>query len=106
MAKSLAGGLPLSAVIGRAAMMDAPAPGGLGGTYGGNALACAAALGVLDAFEHDRLLEQGRAMGAALQAGLRRAAAALSCRSGRGPRARLHAGDRDRGRGDARRTRR
>lgn len=70
-AKSLAGGLPLSAVIGRAEMMDAPLPGGLGGTYGGNALACAAALGVLDAFEQDGLLEQGRAMGAALEAGLR-----------------------------------
>ena len=71
-AKSLAGGLPLSAVIGRAAMMDAPLPGGLGGTYGGNALACAAALGVLDAFERDGLLEQGRAMGTVLEAGLRR----------------------------------
>jgi 4-aminobutyrate aminotransferase/(S)-3-amino-2-methylpropionate transaminase len=70
-AKSLAGGLPLSAVIGRAEMMDAPLPGGLGGTYGGNALACAAALGVLDAFQQDGLLEQGRAMGAALEAGLR-----------------------------------
>jgi 4-aminobutyrate aminotransferase/(S)-3-amino-2-methylpropionate transaminase len=71
-AKSLAGGLPLSAVIGRAEMMDAPQPGGLGGTYGGNALACAAALGVLDAFEQDGLLERGRAMGTALEAGLRR----------------------------------
>jgi 4-aminobutyrate aminotransferase / (S)-3-amino-2-methylpropionate transaminase / 5-aminovalerate transaminase len=71
-AKSLAGGLPLSAVIGRADVMDAPLPGGLGGTYGGNALACAAALGVLDAFEQDGLLEQGRAIGAALEAGLQR----------------------------------
>ncbi len=71
-AKSLAGGLPLSAVIGRTEMMDAPQPGGLGGTYGGNAVACAAALGVLDAFQQDGLLEQGRAMGTALEAGLRR----------------------------------
>jgi 4-aminobutyrate aminotransferase / (S)-3-amino-2-methylpropionate transaminase / 5-aminovalerate transaminase len=71
-AKSLAGGLPLSAVIGRAEMMDAPLPGGLGGTYGGNALACAAALAVLDAFEQDGLLEQSRAIGAALEAGLQR----------------------------------
>ncbi|MHB1301996.1 MAG: 4-aminobutyrate--2-oxoglutarate transaminase [Acidiphilium sp.] len=59
-AKSLAGGLPLSGVIGRAAIMDAAEPGGLGGTYGGNALACAAALAVLDAFEQDGLLERGR----------------------------------------------
>jgi 4-aminobutyrate aminotransferase/(S)-3-amino-2-methylpropionate transaminase len=49
-AKSLAGGLPLSAVVGKAAIMDAPLPGGLGGTYGGNALACAAASAVLDLF--------------------------------------------------------
>jgi 4-aminobutyrate aminotransferase/(S)-3-amino-2-methylpropionate transaminase len=51
--------------------MDAPAPGGLGGTYGGNALACAAALAVLDAFEQEGLLERGQALGAALHAGLR-----------------------------------
>jgi 4-aminobutyrate aminotransferase/(S)-3-amino-2-methylpropionate transaminase len=69
-AKSLAGGLPLSGVVGRAAIMDAPAPGGLGGTYGGNALACAAALGVLDAFEQDGLLERSAALGERLKAGL------------------------------------
>ncbi len=69
-AKSLAGGLPLSGVVGRAAIMDAPAPGGLGGTYGGNALACAAALGVLDAFEQDGLLERAVALGERLRAGL------------------------------------
>jgi 4-aminobutyrate aminotransferase/(S)-3-amino-2-methylpropionate transaminase len=62
-AKSLAGGLPLSGVVGRAAIMDAPAPGGLGGTYGGNALACAAALGVLDAFEQDGLLARAQVLG-------------------------------------------
>jgi 4-aminobutyrate aminotransferase/(S)-3-amino-2-methylpropionate transaminase len=66
-AKSLAGGLPLSGVVGRAAMMDAPAPGGLGGTYGGNGLACAAALAVLDAFEQDGLLERAQALGTALR---------------------------------------
>jgi 4-aminobutyrate aminotransferase / (S)-3-amino-2-methylpropionate transaminase / 5-aminovalerate transaminase len=71
-AKSLAGGLPLSAVVGRASIMDAPLPGGLGGTYGGNALACVAALAVLDAFAEDGLLERGRALGRALQAGLER----------------------------------
>ncbi len=70
LAKSLAGGLPLSAVVGRAEVMDAPAPGGLGGTYGGNALACAAALAVLDAFEQDGLLEQGARLGEALALGL------------------------------------
>jgi len=50
-AKSLAGGLPLAAVTGRADVMEAPQVGGLGGTYGGNPLACAAALAVLDAME-------------------------------------------------------
>jgi 4-aminobutyrate aminotransferase / (S)-3-amino-2-methylpropionate transaminase / 5-aminovalerate transaminase len=69
-AKSLAGGLPLSGVVGRAEIMDAPAPGGLGGTYGGNALACAAALAVLDAFEQDQLLARGRILGERLRAAL------------------------------------
>ncbi len=62
-AKSLAGGLPLSGVVGKAEIMDAPTPGGLGGTYGGNGLACAAALAVLDAFEHDGLVERAAALG-------------------------------------------
>lgn len=69
-AKSLAGGLPLSGVVGRAEIMDAPTPGGLGGTYGGNGLACAAALGVLDAFEQDGLLERAEILGKRLRAGL------------------------------------
>jgi 4-aminobutyrate aminotransferase / (S)-3-amino-2-methylpropionate transaminase / 5-aminovalerate transaminase len=54
-AKSLAGGLPLAAVTGRAEVMEAPQVGGLGGTYGGNPLACAAALAVLDAMEAERI---------------------------------------------------
>src|SRR6476469_10860812 len=54
-AKSLAGGFPLAAVTGRAEVMDAPQVGGLGGTYGGNPLACAAALAVLDAMEAERI---------------------------------------------------
>ena len=58
MAKSLAGGLPLSAVCGRAEIMDAPGPGGLGGTYGGNPLAVAAAHAVLDVIEEERLCER------------------------------------------------
>jgi 4-aminobutyrate aminotransferase / (S)-3-amino-2-methylpropionate transaminase / 5-aminovalerate transaminase len=69
-AKSLAGGLPLSGVVGKAEIMDAPLPGGLGGTYGGNALACAAALAVLDAFAQDELLARASALGRKLNAGL------------------------------------
>jgi 4-aminobutyrate aminotransferase/(S)-3-amino-2-methylpropionate transaminase len=57
-AKSLAGGFPLAGVVGRAKIMDAPEPGGIGGTYAGNPVACAAALGVIEAFEQDKLLER------------------------------------------------
>ncbi|TSE34983.1 4-aminobutyrate--2-oxoglutarate transaminase [Tepidimonas charontis] len=70
MAKSMAGGFPISAVIGRADLMDKPLPGGLGGTYAGNPLACAAALAVLDVFEEEQLLERSRAVGERLKAGL------------------------------------
>jgi len=63
-AKSLAGGLPLSGVVGKAAIMDAPAPGGLGGTYGGNAVACAAALAVLDIIEEEHLAGRADQIGA------------------------------------------
>ncbi|MGR9148125.1 4-aminobutyrate--2-oxoglutarate transaminase [Rhizobium leguminosarum] len=69
-AKSLAGGFPISGVVGKAEIMDAPAPGGLGGTYGGNAIACAAALAVLDAFEQDGLVERAAALGTKLSAAL------------------------------------
>ncbi len=69
-AKSLAGGLPLSGVIGKAEIMDAPAPGGLGGTYAGNPLACAAGNAVLDIFEHEKLLEQGDRLARRLRAHL------------------------------------
>ena len=62
-AKSMAAGLPLSGVIGRAAMMDTPHVGGLGGTYGGNPLACRAALAVLDILLGDGLLERARELG-------------------------------------------
>lgn len=55
-AKSLAGGFPLSAVVGKAEIMDGPKPGGLGGTYGGNAIACAAASAVLDLYMKDNAL--------------------------------------------------
>ncbi|MBI6910796.1 4-aminobutyrate--2-oxoglutarate transaminase [Pseudomonas palleroniana] len=69
-AKSLAGGLPLSGVVGKAHIMDAPLPGGLGGTYGGNALACAAALAVITAFEQEQLLARGQVLGERLRQGL------------------------------------
>ena len=62
-AKSLAGGVPLSAVIGKAEIMDAPAPGGLGGTYAGNPLGCAAALATLRLMD-DAFLARAQAIGA------------------------------------------
>jgi 4-aminobutyrate aminotransferase/(S)-3-amino-2-methylpropionate transaminase len=62
-AKSLAGGFPLAAVVGRAEVMDAPAPGGLGGTYAGSPVACAAALAVIQAFEDEQLLKKSIAVG-------------------------------------------
>lgn len=75
MAKSLAGGLPLSAVAGRAEVMDAPAPGGLGGTYAGNPLAIAAAHAVLDVIEEENLCERANHLGQHLVEVLNRAKA-------------------------------
>jgi len=75
MAKSMAGGFPISAVIGRADLMDKPGPGGLGGTYAGSPLACAAALAVLDVFEEEKLLDRSKAIGERLVAGLKKIAA-------------------------------
>ncbi|XEY15579.1 4-aminobutyrate--2-oxoglutarate transaminase [Azospirillum sp. HJ39] len=63
MAKSLAGGFPLSAVTGKAHLMDAPVPGGLGGTYGGNPLATSAALAVIEAIEEEKLCERAQVIG-------------------------------------------
>jgi 4-aminobutyrate aminotransferase len=71
LAKSLAGGFPLSAVIGRAEVMDACPPGGLGGTYAGNPVACAAALAVLDIFEQEQIFARAGKLGARLTARLR-----------------------------------
>ena len=62
-AKSLAGGFPLAGVIGKAEVMDAPAPGGLGGTYGGSPIGCAAALGVIKVIEEEQLLGRSRILG-------------------------------------------
>jgi 4-aminobutyrate aminotransferase / (S)-3-amino-2-methylpropionate transaminase / 5-aminovalerate transaminase len=67
-AKSLGGGLPLAAVIGRAELMDAPGPGGLGGTYIGNPVACAAAHAVLDRFESGDLLRRSETIGIRIEA--------------------------------------
>jgi len=63
-AKSLAGGFPLSAVTGKAAIMDAPEPGGLGGTYAGSPVACAAAHAVLDVIAAEQLCQRATAIGA------------------------------------------
>ncbi len=63
MAKSLAGGFPLAAVTGKAEIMDAPGPGGLGGTYAGSPIGCAAALAVLDVIRDENLCERATAIG-------------------------------------------
>ncbi len=62
-AKSLAGGMPLAAVVGRAEMMDAPHPGGLGGTYSGNPLACVAAIEAIKMISHPDFLARAEAVG-------------------------------------------
>jgi len=66
-AKSMGGGLPLAAVTGRAEIMDAPGPGGLGGTFAGNPLSCAAALAVLDVFEKEDLSARANELGERFQ---------------------------------------
>ncbi len=66
-AKSLGGGLPLAAITGRAEIMDAPGPGGLGGTFGGNPACCAAALAVFAEFADGQLLARARSLGEQFQ---------------------------------------
>jgi len=66
-AKSLAAGFPLSAVVGRAEVMDAPDPGGLGGTYGGNPIACAAGLAVMDVMRDEHLPERAARIGSVVE---------------------------------------
>jgi len=78
-AKSLAGGLPLAAVTGRADVMEAPQVGGLGGTYGGNPLACAAALAVLDAMEAERIPAHAQRTGDRVKARFRQWAEQFPC---------------------------
>ncbi|MBF8292183.1 MAG: 4-aminobutyrate aminotransferase apoenzyme [Steroidobacteraceae bacterium] len=75
LAKSLAGGFPLSAVVGRAEVMDACGPGGLGGTYAGNPVACAAALAVLDVFEQEQIFARAINLGTRLTTRLKKLAA-------------------------------
>jgi 4-aminobutyrate aminotransferase/(S)-3-amino-2-methylpropionate transaminase len=70
MAKGLAGGFVLSGVVGRARIMDAPPPGGLGGTYAGHAIGCAAALAVIDAIEQEKLNERSLQIGERIAARL------------------------------------
>lgn len=63
MAKGIAGGFPIAAVVGKSNIMDAPLPGGLGGTYGGSPVACAAALAVLEVIEEEQLIERANILG-------------------------------------------
>jgi 4-aminobutyrate aminotransferase/(S)-3-amino-2-methylpropionate transaminase len=70
-AKSLAAGFPLSGVVGRAEVMDAPTPGGLGGTYGGNPVACAAGLAVLDVMRDEKLPERAARIGSVVEERMR-----------------------------------
>lgn len=70
-AKSLAGGFPLAGVIGKADIMDAPAPGGLGGTYGGSPIGCAAALGVLEVIKEENLCQRSEEIGQRVASRLR-----------------------------------
>jgi 4-aminobutyrate aminotransferase/(S)-3-amino-2-methylpropionate transaminase len=70
-AKSIAAGFPLSAVVGRAEVMDAPAPGGLGGTYAGNPVACAAGVAVMDIMRDEKLPERAARIGSIIEERMR-----------------------------------
>ena len=69
-AKGIAGGFPLAAVVGKAEIMDAPLPGGLGGTYAGSPIACAAALAVLEIIDAEHLVERALQIGSRVKARL------------------------------------
>ncbi|MCP5413037.1 MAG: 4-aminobutyrate--2-oxoglutarate transaminase [Chromatiaceae bacterium] len=79
LAKSIAGGFPISAVVGREDIMDSVGPGGLGGTYAGNPLACVAALAVLDIFEEEGIFARSLALGGRLMARLNAMAQRHDC---------------------------
>jgi len=70
MAKGIAGGFPIAAVVGKSDIMDSPLPGGLGGTYGGSPVACAAALAVLDIIKEEQLIQRANEIGALFNEGL------------------------------------
>jgi 4-aminobutyrate aminotransferase / (S)-3-amino-2-methylpropionate transaminase / 5-aminovalerate transaminase len=79
MAKSLAGGFPLAAIVGNADMMDAPVIGGLGGTYAGSPVSCAAALAVIDVMEKENLCERAQAIGTLVRTRLATLQGSFSC---------------------------
>lgn len=79
MAKSLAGGFPLAAVVGKQQIMDAPITGGLGGTYAGSAVSCAAALAVIDVMEKEKLPARANQVGDALMQRLRKFQGEFTC---------------------------
>jgi 4-aminobutyrate aminotransferase/(S)-3-amino-2-methylpropionate transaminase len=78
-AKSIAGGVPLSAVVGKAQIMDAPVVGGLGGTFAGSPLACAAGLAVLEVIEKEKLNQRAEQLGGKLVARLKQMQAKYNC---------------------------
>jgi len=78
-AKSVAGGLPLSAVTGKADIMDAPGPGGLGGTFAGSPLACAAGLAVLEVMREEQLLKRSQEIGRFMSSRLKGLGARFPC---------------------------
>jgi 4-aminobutyrate aminotransferase / (S)-3-amino-2-methylpropionate transaminase / 5-aminovalerate transaminase len=79
MAKSLAGGFPLAAVVGKANIMDAPGPGGLGGTFAASPVSCAAALAVIEVMEAERLPQRAEDVGARLIGRLRQMQQRYAC---------------------------
>ncbi|MFQ2094301.1 4-aminobutyrate--2-oxoglutarate transaminase [Aeromonas taiwanensis] len=79
LAKSLAGGFPLSAVVGKADIMNSAKPGGLGGTYAGSPIACAAALAVLEVIEEERLNQKAQAQGEQIKTRLLQLAERFDC---------------------------
>ncbi|MFP4108329.1 MAG: 4-aminobutyrate--2-oxoglutarate transaminase [Desulfonatronovibrio sp.] len=78
-AKSMGGGLPISALIGRSEILDHPQIGGMGGTYGGNPISCAASLAVLEAFEEENILHKGHVLGKKMRQGFDRLAGRYAC---------------------------
>lgn len=78
--KSMGGGLPLSGIVGKAEIIDSVPPGALGGTFGGNPVACAAALAVIDVIEEDGLLEKGLVLGQQIDTRFRKMAKESGCK--------------------------